>query len=487
MGIFIFVNTHPIRPNDFWWHITSGREILATKTIPTTDVYSYTEIGQLYPSYQMCWLMDTLLYLVYKGGGPALVVFFQSLMITSAYVIIFVICKLASNSWRIAAIGVLIAAALGLNDWNVRPQAITFLIASLFLLAIFKYRYNPHWGWLAVFPLCMLLWVNSHGTFLIGLVLIGIWWGQELWQAIIQRFNHERIIEKNQVVVPGIVFGITTLACLVNPRGFGIIDYVKTLTSNNVVQNLVIEWAPPTLSTWMGAIFLCGLMAIAILFALSPNRPNFVQITTFLVFGFLGLKTSRGSVWFGLVMAPIIAVHLSAITNPLQKSEWKLTNAEGSRIINFLFAFLIIIMGVISLPWFKSVLPLPTTKAGLISVETPVQATQVLLEENLPRRVFNAMSFGSYLIWAAYPQYQVFVDSRIELFSENVWIDYLNISNANGDWETKLKDYGVNTLMLSPVEQPALIQAADSSNEWMSIYRDSASFIFIRDSGSQHP
>ncbi len=61
MGIFIFINTHPIRPNDFWWHITIGREILTTGTIPKVDVYSYTEAGQPYPSYQMFWLMDTVL------------------------------------------------------------------------------------------------------------------------------------------------------------------------------------------------------------------------------------------------------------------------------------------------------------------------------------------------------------------------------------------------------------------------------------------
>ena len=31
-GIFIFVNTHPIRPHDFWWHIAIGKEIaLATE------------------------------------------------------------------------------------------------------------------------------------------------------------------------------------------------------------------------------------------------------------------------------------------------------------------------------------------------------------------------------------------------------------------------------------------------------------------------
>jgi hypothetical protein len=480
MGIFIFVNTHPIRPHDFWWHITIGREILTTRTIPTVDIYSYTETGQPYPSYQMFWLMETVLYAVYKLGGPALVVFLQSLMITGAYMIVFWICKLASNSWRIAAIGVLFAVALGINDWNVRPQGITFLLASLFLLVLYRYTKNPAWGWLVVFPLGMLIWVNSHGTFIIGLILIVLWWGQELWRVIIQRINREGIIEKKRIVVPGIMLGITVLACLVNPRGFGIIDYLRTLTSNSVVQNLVTEWAPPAFSTWMGAIFLCGLMACAILLAVSPKRPDFFQITTFLVFGLLGLKTSRGIVWFGLVMAPIVAIHLSAIVDQMSKTKTRPVNQEGSRIINLFFVVVIIAMGVISLPWFKSILPLPTAKAGLISAETPVQATQVLLEKNLPGRVFNSMSFGSYLIWAAYPQYQVFVDSRIELFSEKVWMDYLNISNAEGDWQQKIWDYGVNTLMLSPAEQPALCAAVQKSDEWVTRYQDASAIIFER-------
>ena len=480
MGIFIFVNTHPIRPYDFWWHITIGREILTTGKIPIIDIYSYTEAGQSYPSYQMFWLMETVLYVIYRLGGPALVVFLQSLMITSAYVVIFWICKLTSKSWRIAALGVLFAAALGLNDWNVRPQGITFLLASLFLLAIYEYKQNPQWGWLLVFPLVMLIWVNSHGTFLIGLALIGIWWADEIWKAIKQRVNGEQIVEKKLIVVPGIVFGVTGLVCLINPRGFGIINYLKTLTSNNIVQNLVTEWAPPTVNTLMGAIFFCGLLGSAILLALSPKRPSFFQIATFLVFGLLGIKTSRGSVWFGLVMAPIVAEHLSVVVNRVRKAESVTADKGGSRIINLLFAILIIIMGVVSLPWFKNVLPLPAAKAGLISAETPIQATQVLLENNPPGRVFNAMSFGSYLIWAAYPQYQVFVDSRIELFSDIVWLDYLTISNAGGDWEERLREYGVNTLMLSPVEQPALIQAAQESDEWEILYQDDSAIIFER-------
>lgn len=480
VGIFIFINTHPIRPHDFWWHIAIGREISATGKIPLTDVYSYTEAGNAYPSYQMFWLMEISLYELYHLGGAALVIFVHSLLITTAYGVIFWICKQTSQSWRIGAFSVLFAAALGLNDWNVRPQGITFLLASLFLLAIYQYRRNHRWYWLVTFPVGMLIWVNSHGTFLIGLVLIGLWWGQEIWETYVQRFLDKPKVLSRQALIPGLVFVVTVLTCLANPRGLGILEYIKTLTSNTVVQNLVVEWAPPTLNSWMGIIFFVGLFGCAILLAVSPKRPDFYQIAALIIFGLLGVKTSRGIVWFGLVMAPSVADHLSAVAARFQKAPQQSSPQYGNRALNIIFVVVILAMGIVSLPWLKSYLPLPTAKAGLISTETPVTATQILLEENPPGRLFNSMSFGSYLIWAAYPQYQVFVDTRIELFSDKIWMDYLNISNANGDWEASLRNYGVNTLLISPVEQDPLIKAVQASSDWKLLYHDGAAFLFSR-------
>ena len=144
------------------------------------------------------------------------------------------------------------------------------------------------------------------------------------------------------------------------------------------------------------------------------------------------------------------------------------------------FVALILLMSVITLPWFKSALPLPTDKAGLISSETPVKATAFLLEQHPPGRIFNAMSFGSYLIWAAYPEYQVFADSRIELFPVSVWQDYFSISNAEAGWEEKLTSYGVNSLMLNVSEQQSLIEAVDSSNDWTAVYRDDTAAVYVR-------
>jgi hypothetical protein len=480
VGIFIFVNTHPIRPHDFWWHITIGKEILSTHQIPLTDIYSYTANGQPYPSYQMFWLMEIILYGLYRLGGASLVIFIHSLLITSAYFIVFWISKQTSKSWRIAAFAVLFAAALGLNDWNVRPQGITFLLGSLYLLAIYNYQIKPQWKWLVIFPLGMLVWVNSHGTFFIGLVLIGIWFSQILLDVLKLRRDEKQTNVTKILLSPGISLGITVFVCLLNPRGLGIINYIKTLTNNSAVQNLVVEWAAPSFNTLMGTIFLLGFVISAVILAISPKRPNFFQITTFLVFGILGLKTSRGSVWFGLVMAPILAEHLSLIVHEYQKSKNIPVKFEGSKVLNITFLIVIVTMGFLSLPWFKSILPMPQAKAGLVSTETPILATEALLEKNPEGNLFNAISFGSYLIWAAYPQYQVFVDSRIELFPANIWLDYLTISNAGDNWEALLQEYGVNTLMLSPVEQPGLVQAVQASEEWDLLYKDNSALIFTR-------
>ena len=115
----------------------------------------------------------------------------------------------------------------------------------------------------------------------------------------------------------------------------------------------------------------------------------------------------------------------------------------------------------------------------MISRETPIAATDFLLAEKPPGPIFNDIAFGSYLAWAAQPDYPVFVDPRIELYPLDVWLDYLQISAAQDGWEQRLAHYNVQTLMLSP-EQSALINAARASMDWTEIYADAAAVILTR-------
>ncbi len=489
-GILIFVNTHPLRPHDFWWHMAAGREVVRTGRILTVDTFSHTMRGTPYPSYTMFWLVQVAFYAIYSLGGPALIVFAHGLVITSAYALLLFLARRVSGNWRVAALSTLFAAALGLHDWNVRPQAVAFPIAALFLYALHAYRQHPRRGWLALFPLGMVIWANSHGTFPLGLLLIGTWPAEELWAWLAERWQTGSRPSLRRLRVPLLTLAISALACLLNPRGVGIVGYVTGMTGNPLLRNFVPEWAAPTFDTLGGQLFYGGLLLSIAVLALSPRRPTPVQLLTFLAFAALGLQTRRGSVWFGLVAAPLLAEQIGKSAKrqgdsprvgsdtgapnkqKLQNPESKLQNA-----LNAVLAALVLIAVVITLPWFKPYLPLPALKAGLLSEETPVAATEFLLEAQPPGRLFNELAFGSYLIWEAQTDYPVFVDPRLELYPLELWMEYIQISAGAPGWEERLEGYGVRTLMVSPELQPGLVEAARASGRWEELYKDRVSVV----------
>ena len=475
-GVFIFLNLHPIRPHDFWWHLAVGREIVSSGDIPAVDAYSLTQRGQPYPSYNMFWLMELYFYLVYSLGGPALIVFGQSLMVGSAYAILLYLGWKRSGSCRLAAFTLLFAAALGMNDWNVRPQAITFLLAGVYLLAIHKLRAGKSKRWLLIFPLGMLVWANSHGSFFIGFVLLGLWLLQALWDGwrvgeVGGRWKGVRL------PLPGLLGA--GLAALLNPRGLGILSYLRDMLSSSQVQALVPEWAAPSFDTLGGALFLLGLLLVAVNLALSPKRPNMFQLLAFLFFAALGLKTLRGSVWFGIVMAPELAEHLGALVGRFSKpGEENRTILPLAQKLNALMAGLVLLSVLITLPWFKEKLPLPELKRGLISAETPVESTRFLLENQLPGALVHDLAYGSYLIWAGQPEYPVFVDPRIELYPIEHWLVYLSIINVESDWQSNLSLYGIQTLMLDKQNQRELRLVLSSSPMWDLVFDDKNTSVF---------
>ena len=475
VGVFIFVSTHPIRPQDFWWHMAVGREVLATGRIPSVDTFSYTMPGKPYPAYQVFWLMESILYVTFRAGGGEMVIFLQSLLITSAYGIILWLCYLETRSWRVAAFGVLFAAALGLNDWNVRPQAITFLLGALILLAINRLRMSHNDKWLVIFPVAMVVWVNSHGTFPIGLALIGAWWLDSVWFLF-----HTHGKWEEHLLSPTIAGVVATLACMLSPQGFGIFRYIQSMMVSPVIQNLVTEWAPPSFGTLGGTLFFIGLLLCACVMAISPKRPSLFQVILFVIFAVLGLKTMRGVVWFGIVMAPVVAEHVKAIADSISHQKQNQSQELGSPWLNRIFLFILLGMAILSLPWFKHSLPLPSLKAGIFSNETPITATEILLNERLPGPLFNSMSFGSYLIWEARSDYPVFIDPRIDLYPTEFILEYISVSSGGEHWQEVMDKYGIQTIMASPTEQSGLIDILDQSTSWDQVYQDEAAVIFTR-------
>ncbi len=391
-GVFMFVNTHPIRPNDFWFHIATGREILQTGHIPQVDTFSYTNFGAPYLSNNIYWLMQIALYGVYSVGGAAWVILFASISITTAYGLLTWMGLKSTGNWRAAAVGILFAAALGIDNWNVRPQVAAYLFAAVCLVAIQAYRLGGSRRWLGIYPIVMFLWVSSHGTFFIGLVLIAFLAADLAWQVFLD-WKQTKRWDFRRLVAPVIVGAASGLVCLFNPLGFGIVRYLTNMSVSPVTQGLILEWQPPNFGAPGGILFLVLLVSAGVLLILSsslprptthtgsanaplsqkeisfklislwergrgegsrernPRQVDFFSVLCFLFFGLLGLRYNRAVVWFGFMLAPVVASGVSGLLERFGSRSGAQPVPRAAKAMNLGLLLVLGTLAFLSLPW----------------------------------------------------------------------------------------------------------------------------------------
>jgi len=95
-------------------------------------------------------------------------------------------------------------------------------------------------------------------------------------------------------------------------------------------------------------------------------------------------------------------------------------------------------------------------------------------------RVFAA-HWGGWFEFAV-TDVSMFVDSRAEFFSDEIWHQYFSVLRVEDDWVEILDGWGVDVVVLSPGRTPQLFAALDGSPGWSRGYVDSEGAIFLRES-----
>jgi len=112
----------------------------------------------------------------------------------------------------------------------------------------------------------------------------------------------------------------------------------------------------------------------------------------------------------------------------------------------------------------------------LLAVATPLEAV-TYLKAHPGGKLFNEMSFGSYLIWAL-PEQQVFIDPRVELYPYTQWEDYIQIGRGTRSLEL-LSAYGVDRVLLDVELQEELLYVLESAPDWWCEYADEHTQIWL--------
>lgn len=458
----------PIRPHDFWWHMATGRLIVQTGAIPSIDQFSYTQAGQ--PFYNQGWLAQLLMYGLYQAGGLPLLLIAQALVIVLAYGLLLRIVVLRTGRLRLGVGLALLSMAVVFDNWLIRPQSYALPLFAAFLLILTEFRMgraNRLW----LLPLLMILWVNMHGTFVLGLVLIGLTFVGMLAE---RRMSAADLHLSSFILHPLLLWSaLTALAMLLNPRGPSVIGYVRGLLGSSAVTTLVTEWAPPTPHDLNGALFFIFVLVCIVVLAAARKCPPVTDMLLFVPFLWLAFGGTRHIIWFDMVALPLVAVQLATLL-PAPSAR----RTGGSSMLNGLLIGTLLLLLVAGLPWFKPAL-FPPSLGALLSPDTPVAAVEALKRDPArPQRLFHTEGYGSYLIWAA-PEQPVFIDTRIELYPYAQWIDYIELGQGH-NVAALLQKYNIDGLLLSKEQQMPLIRAVRSDPAWSLRYEDGEAAYFVK-------
>ena len=439
--------------SDTNWQIAVGQWILDQRAMPRVDIYSFTKAGEPWAS--SSWLAQVLYAMSYNLAGWTGPVVLAAISIAATFALL-----THTLGRRIPAIhAVLVAMAvlvLSMGHFLARPHvlALPFMVAWVHGLISASERGEAPSPWLLIL---IALWANLHGGFVFGLVLVGAFALDALWNA--------GRAQRTAVALRWALFGIgALLACCATPYGWGSILAARKILDLGELLHLIYEWMPADFSKLSAfELTILALLGGALYGGVKLTPPRIA-----LVLGLLHMALShvRNVEIFALLL-PIVVLAPVA-------SQFALRPAWPARsgVPMPLTAAILILLG--GWTWLVAT---HTTFAPPQS-HSPTVAVDALKALN-PKRVLNDLPFGGYLIWRQIP---VFVDGRAELYGEAFDIAYyraMQLKDVNQLVDI-LEKWDIDAVLLTP-HTPA-VGALDHIGGWRRVYADENAVLHVRSS-----
>jgi hypothetical protein len=447
---------------DLWWHLRTGKYIVATHTIPHADIYSYTAAGKRWVVQE--WGSEVILHGIRAAFGLYGILVWRAAMLLAIYAIVaHVFVRRMGNrigTWGLVAL----TAYAGSLNWTERPNLFSFL---LFVITLELIEARDKRLWLFV-PVAT-LWANLHGMVVIGIGLVGVVAAAETLKI----WLHDPTADPFWAKRLGLVTGASVAAMIINPRGFGLIAHAAHLVG--VAGKLITEWASPNFHE-IGTLGFLGLLLVVIAsFALAKERPDTTDVVLALAFTVLGLGAVRNlalaSIVLGLVASRTVPPALEAIH---ARQAPRPAVGSGSSIVlgGTALVAALVLMGIVAASRF----PASDRPRDIINPEYTVAAIDALDAPGV--RLFAPEVWAGMAIDRDWPNVRVFLDSRVDMYGLALARAYLRVLNAAPGWDREL-DRSCTTHVLVRPRDP-IAQVLPLSGAWRPGPRDRRSITFVR-------
>jgi hypothetical protein len=478
VSLSLNLGQHFIGDGDTGYHIRAGEYILSNLSIPHQDIFSFLDPSPAWTAHE--WLSEVIMFLTHDFLGLTGVVIFFALILSLTYYLFFIFLKRHYDNILLITIMLMFVIASSTIHFLARPHVFSLLFVVIWYYLLDSYQYRNR-NYLYFLPLIMLTWVNLHGGFIIGFVLLGTYFSGNLIYYFFEKGMEKEALA--QKVKAFFIIGIFCLAAsLINPYGYHILLFPFDFVTNKFLIAHVQEFHPTSFQNFHVYKYLFLIM-LAILMT-SKIRLNLIELFLVLGFTYMSLYSVRNISLFAIIVTPIIIKRLVPI---MRESKLKLISLLNSRSQNladtdkstrgFLWpglAFCLVLVLAVS-GWLKH---------SFDPKIFPVHAVNFLKEEYIPGNMFNSDMFGDYIIYHAYPQYQVFFDGRSDMYGIDHMKNYQRVISLGIGWEKVLKRHDIQWIIFNA--DSLLSRYLLERLDWHLIYADKVAHIYVQDIPEYH-
>jgi hypothetical protein len=445
---------------DLWWHLKTGELILLTHRLPIADTYSYTAAGLPWISIE--WLAEVFFASVFKFDGlrglEALMAVLAALVMLSLYW--FATLRSTNSTAAFLASAALLGMANG--SFNLRPQMLGFLFLTVTLICLERFR-QGHRKAVWFLPPLYLIWINTHGSWIVGLGTIFVYLAAGLITVDVGSLSGRKWSEVERIQLEAVLL-LCLVAISITPYGTELARYPFLYSGSSLPVNfsLISEWQPMPFNILPGRVFLGILLGFLLIQFLVRFRWHTAELLLF----FFGTAMACLHVRFLLLFVPFfIPLLATTIANWLPAYDRR----NDQPAVNAVLIGAVIGAIVWSFPQRSFV-------QARVAERFPVNALEYMNHHTVPTPLFNTYDFGGYLVWSGHT---VFVDGRADLFeTAGVLGNYSQIAHLEPGAMKVLASYGVRSCLLGRDDRLAGLLAI--LPDWQNVYSDELSVLYVK-------
>lgn len=444
----------PVYDPDAFWHLATGRWIVAHRAIPTVDTFSHTALGR--PLHFVDALADLTLFGAWSLGGYGAV----SLLAGLLGALTMWICL---RDKRIDAVLLTAAPLLAAVIFRVTPRPQTFGLPcfAAVLACLEVARRDPRW--LRALPVLVALWQNLHPSAPMGLAAVGL-------TALGESWRRRRDPDLRAAVTP---WWITTLACalalLLTPRPLDRLSAGFGHVSDVVMAEIISEWAPlyryDFATAYAQGFYVLALLGVvgALARRETPLRGEVLALA--LITEVQAVRAVRFVPFAAIALAPLALRGAAALLDRVR--------AERRPVLAAAVALALTVQTV--LPQRHGFGP------GVADDRFPTGAVRFLAARSERGRLFNEFTYGGYLLWTLAPAWSVFLDGRSMALYPPRFVDEVLRTRTEG-MHALVQRHEVTAVVH---RTSSVLAAAQGWPGWSVVYVDDTAFVAVRDDA--HP